>query len=149
MGAMASQITSLKIVYSTIYSGADQRKYQSSMSLAFVRGIQRRPVNSPHKGPVTRKMFPFDDIIMSMCLNTMRSRQNGRHFTDNSFKCVFLNEVKWLWILINIPLEIVPKGPINNIPPLVQIMAWHQPGAKPLSEPMMVRLPPLICVTRT
>ena len=64
MSAMASQITSLTIVYSTVYSGADQRKYQSSASLAFVRGIHRGPVNSPHKWPVTRKMFPFDDVIM-------------------------------------------------------------------------------------
>ena len=64
MTAMASQITSLTTVYSTIYSGADQRKHQSPASLAFVRGIHRWPVNSPHKGPVTRKMFPFDDVIM-------------------------------------------------------------------------------------
>ena len=64
LGVMASQITSLTIVYSTVYSGADQRKYQSSASLAFVRGIHRGPVNSPHKWPVTRKMFPFDDVIM-------------------------------------------------------------------------------------
>ena len=61
MVAIASQVTSLAIVYSTVYSDADQRKYQSSASLAFVRGI---PVNSPHKGPVTRKIFPFDDVIM-------------------------------------------------------------------------------------
>ena len=64
MSAMESQITSLTIAYSTVYSGADQRKHQSSASLAFVRGIHRWPVNSPHKGPVTRKMFPFDDVIM-------------------------------------------------------------------------------------
>ena len=64
MGAMASQITSLTIVYSTVYSGADQRKHQSSASLAFVRGIHRWPVNSPHKWPVTQKMFPFDDVII-------------------------------------------------------------------------------------
>ena len=64
MGAMASQITSLTIVYPTAYSGADQGKHQSSASLAFVRGIHRWPVNSPHKGSVTRKMFPFDDVIM-------------------------------------------------------------------------------------
>ena len=64
MSAMPSQITSLKIVYSTFYSGADQRKHQSSASLAFVQGIHRSPVNSPHKWPVTRKMFPFDDVIM-------------------------------------------------------------------------------------
>ena len=64
MGAMASQITSLTIVYSTVYSGADQRKHQSSASLAFVWGIHRSPVNSPYKWPVTRKMFPFNDVIM-------------------------------------------------------------------------------------
>ena len=64
MSAMASRITSLTIVYSTVYSGANQRKHQSSASLAFVRGIHRWPVNSQHKWPVTRKMFPFDDVIM-------------------------------------------------------------------------------------
>ena len=75
MGGIASQITSLTIVYSTIYSDTDQRKHQSSASLAFVWGIHRSPVNSPHKGPVTRKMFPFDDVIMwtqlrcKYCLN--------------------------------------------------------------------------------
>ena len=65
MNTTASQITGLKIVYSTVYSGTDQRKHQSSASLAFVRGIHRGPVNSPHKGSVTRKMFPFDDVIMN------------------------------------------------------------------------------------
>ena len=64
MGAMASQNTSLTSVYWTVYSGAHQRKYQSPASLAFVRGIHRWPVNSPHKWPVTRKMFPSDDVIM-------------------------------------------------------------------------------------
>ena len=64
MGSMASQITSLTIVYYRVYSGADQIKHQSSASLAFVRGIHRWPVNSPHKWPVTRKMCPFDDAIM-------------------------------------------------------------------------------------
>ena len=64
MGVVASQITSLAIVYSIVYSDAYQRKHQSSASLAFVRGIHRGPVNSPHKWPVTRKMFPFDDVIM-------------------------------------------------------------------------------------
>ena len=65
MGTMPSQITSLTIVYLTVHSGADQSKHQSSASLAFVWGIHRGPVNSPHKGPVTRKMFPFDDVIMA------------------------------------------------------------------------------------
>ena len=64
MGRIASQITSLTSVYSTVYSDSDQSKHQSSASLAFVWGIHRRPVNSPHKWPVTRKMFPLDDVIM-------------------------------------------------------------------------------------
>ena len=64
MGAIASQITTPTIVYPAVYSGANQRKHQSSASLAFVWGIHRWPVNSPHKWPVKRKMFPFDDVIM-------------------------------------------------------------------------------------
>ena len=64
ISAMASQIFGVSIVYSTVCSGADQSRYQSSASLAFLRGIHRWPVNSPHKGPVTRKIFPFDDVIM-------------------------------------------------------------------------------------
>ena len=63
MDVTASQITGVPIVYSTVCSGANQRKHQSSASLAFVRGIHRWPVNSPHKGPVKQKMFPFDDVI--------------------------------------------------------------------------------------
>ena len=66
MGTVASQITGLAIVFSTVYSDTDQRKHQSSTSLAFVPGIHWGPVNSPHKGPVTRKMFPFDDVIMKL-----------------------------------------------------------------------------------
>ena len=79
-------------------------------------------------------------------LNTLRTRQNGRHFADDIFKCIFFNEN--VWIPIKTSLKFVPKGPINNIPALVQIMAWRLPGDKPLSEPMMVRLPTHICVTR-
>ena len=66
MSVLASPINSLTIVYSTVYSCADHWKHQSSASLVFVRGIQRWPVNSPHKGTVTRKMFPFDDVIISV-----------------------------------------------------------------------------------
>ena len=150
MDAMTSQITSLTSVYSIVYSGTDQRKHQStalSLSPAFVS-----PVNSPHKGTVTRKLFPFDDVIMdypqkgpivscyvikprvslgksSVCdnsqvwvqccyvirmaclvhghivvisygwlvkssvwLNTLRPRQHGCHFADDTFKRIFLNE---------------------------------------------------------
>ena len=79
-------------------------------------------------------------------LNSLRPRQNGHHFTDNIFKWIFLNEN--VWIPIKISLKFVPQGPINNIPALVQIMAWRRPGDKPLSEPMVVILPTNICVTR-
>ena len=64
MGGIASVITSVTIVYSTVYSDADQRKHQSSAPLAFVGGIHQEPVNSPQKWPVTQKMFPLDDVIM-------------------------------------------------------------------------------------
>ena len=78
MSKIASHITSLTIVYSTVYSGADQTKHQSSASLAFVRGIHRGPVNSPHKWPVTRKKFPFDDVIMFIGKNMEISSSNHR-----------------------------------------------------------------------
>ena len=64
MSAMASQIISVSVVYLIVWSGADQRNHQSSLSLVFVRGIHRWPVNSPHKGPVTRKMLPLDDVTI-------------------------------------------------------------------------------------
>ena len=83
---------------------------------------------------------------MMTCVVTLRPRQNGRHFADDIFKRIFLNEN--MWISIKISLKFVPKGPINNIPALVQIMAWRRPGDKSLSEPMMIRLPTHICVTR-
>ena len=78
-------------------------------------------------------------------VNTLRLRQNGCHFADNIFKCIFLTEN--VWISINISLKFVPKVQINNIPALVQIMAWRRPGDKPLSEPMMLSLLTHICVT--
>ena len=64
MSAMSSQISGITSVYSTVYSSADKKRHQSCASLAFVRGIPHWPVNSTHKGPVTREMFPFDDVIM-------------------------------------------------------------------------------------
>ena len=77
-------------------------------------------------------------------LNTLRPRQHGRHFADDIFKRIFLNEN--VRISITISLKFVPKGPINNIPSLVQAMAWRRPGDKPLSEPMMVCSLTHICV---
>ena len=75
----------------------------------------------------------------------LRPRQNWRHFADDIFKCIVLNENAW--ISLRISLEFVPKVRINNIPALVQIMAWGRPGDKPLSEPVMVSLLTHICVT--
>ena len=73
-----------------------------------------------------------------MIVNTFRPRQNGRHFADDIFKCIFLDEN--VWIPIEISLKFVPKGSINNNPSLFQIMAWRRPGDKLLSEPMIVSL---------
>ena len=134
MSAVASQITSLTIVYSTVYSGADQRKHQSFASLAFVRGIHRWPVNSPHKWPVMRKMFPFVDVIMyglllayglaqsvpvwpswrvkSHNINTLRPRQNGHHFAYDIFKRIFLNE-NYLIFLFEFYLNIFPGAQLS------------------------------------
>ena len=84
--------------------------------------------------------------LFTILINTLRPRQNGRRFADDTFKRIFFNEN--IRILIKISLKFVPKGPINNNPTLVQIMAWRRPGDKPLSEPMMVNLLTHICVTR-
>ena len=118
MGAIASQITSLTIVYSTVYSDAVQRKHQSSAPLAFVREIHHGPVNFPHKWPVTRKMFPFDDVIMNYYIWYLVWFQGKcaisyhifsdcylQHFSQNS--CVVLYPTKpywryvvtWYWLL--------------------------------------------------
>ena len=79
-------------------------------------------------------------------INTLRPGRNEQHFADDIFKRIFFNEN--VWITIKISLKFVPKGPINNIPALVQIMAWRRSGDKPLSEAMMVSLTTHICVTR-
>ena len=88
MSTMASQITGLAIVYWMVYSGTDQRIHQSSASLAFVRGIRRWQLNSPHKGPVTRKLFPFDDVIM-----TRPWCDIGRYSAHGKFICISFKEM--------------------------------------------------------
>ena len=93
---------------------------------------------------VRNRQFP--NIQPVILFNTLRPRQNGCLFADDIFKRIFLNEN--VWISITISLKFVPKGPMNNIPALVQIMAWHRPGDKPLSEPMLVGSMTHICVTR-
>ena len=77
----------------------------------------------------------WDPVIF----NTVNPRQNGHHFADDIFNCIFLNEN--VSIPIKMPLKVIPKGPINTPPGSVKIMAWHRPDSKPLSEPMMVSLP--------
>ena len=100
---------------------------------------------SKFKYDITYTVVNYNMILHTMWFNTSRLRQHGRHFPDNIFKCIFLNEN--VWIAIKIFLKFVPKGPINNIPALVQKMACRRPGDKPLSEPMMVSLPMHICIT--
>ena len=101
MSTMAFQITSLTIVYSTVYLGADQRKHQSFTSLAFVQGIHRWPVNSPHKGPIMRKKFPFDDCVMKNPTKSCQPTSGRRVFllSINSMKalapCIGARSVSW------------------------------------------------------
>ena len=91
MGAMASQITGILIVYSIVCSRADQRKHQSSALLAFVGGIHQGPVNSPHKGPTIGTMFPFDDVIMWDLCKSLQWGHNGRNGVSNHryLDCLF------------------------------------------------------------
>ena len=80
------------------------------------------------------------------CINSLRPRQDGRHFADDSFTCIFFNEN--CCILIKFSLKYVRKGPIDNNRALVQIMAWRRSGDKPFYETMIISLPTHICVTR-
>ena len=123
------------------------KKHQSTALLALCEVIHRWSLDSLTKGSIIRKACPCHDVIIRCAgsFNTLRPRQNGRHFADDIFKYIFLNEN--VWIPIRISLKFVPKGPINNIPSLVQIMAWRRPGDKPLSETMMLDNR-RICVTR-
>ena len=159
MSALASQITSLTIVYSTLYSVADHWKHQSSASLAFVRGIHRWPVNSPHKGPITRKMFPFDDVIMELLgiqfVTLVPALSQDLHksglFSDRRIPDVnpslyLKHSIKskqflfwsllicWshVWWRLNTKYTHLPL-----VSALVQIMACRLFGAKPLSKPML------------
>ena len=155
MGSMASQISSLTIVYSTVYSGADQRRHQSSASLAIVRGIHQDrwipSTNGQQRGKCFHLMtssYSYLGLLTYLCVliskvvllswfTSLRPRQNWRHFADNVLKCNFLNEN--VWIPVEISLKFIPKSLINNIPALVQIMVWRRTGDRPLYEPMMTR----------
>ena len=129
----------------------------ASWQLNYVSVIMRRS-HSTHlhiTRPLTREaagvtvlLLQWYSGLLSWCpiFNTLRPRQDGLCFADDTFKRIFLNEN--VRISIEISLNFVPKGPIINIPALVQIMAWRRSGGKPLSEPMMVSLLMHICVTR-
>ena len=105
------------------------------------------PLISVKSLQLIRNLRVPDLQLMAMTwFNTLRPRWNEQHFADDIFKRIFFNEN--VWISIKISPKFVPKGPINNIPALVQIMAWCRPGDKPLSEPMLVILLTHICVSR-
>ena len=103
MSAMASQITNLTIAHSTHYSGADQRKHQNSASLAFVRGIHRWPVNSPHKRPVTQKMFPFHDLITGSVIMYVLGKNDGFQTLTKHSK----TQTYFLWCLLEQRIVII------------------------------------------
>ena len=135
MSAIASQITSLTVVFSTVYSDADQRKHQSSASLAFVQGIGRWPVNSPHKWPLTRKMFPFGDVIMIVAKAVIHISKNRKGFprpgswnvisvqADHRNVCsaihitkCLMNPISHLYILLHRGFRpFVPEALVNEI----------------------------------
>ena len=164
---MPSEISSLTIVYSTIYS-----RHRSKLRLTgLCEGNSPVTMNSPHKGPVTRKMFPFDDVILAVlflyhkvkslqliwrwgiCRETMSARSSNEFLgfdlthlplnkmaailANNIFECIFLNENDR--IPIQISLKFVPRIPIDNKAALVQVMAWRWTGNNPLPEPMMAQ----------
>ena len=104
--------------------------------------IQQNGGSGPNRFPCCL----FRGMFRVSCFNTLRPRQNGRHFADGMFKCIFLNEN--VSTPIEISLKFVPRGSINNNPALFQIMAWRRPGDKPLSEAKMVSSLTHICVTR-
>ena len=115
----------------------------------FVWGVHWTLVDYPQKRIVMQsnnQWIPLTKGENQGVFNTLRPQQNGRHFADDTFNRISVNDN--VRITIGISLKFVPKGPINNIPALVQIMAWRRAGDKPLSEPMMVSLLTHLCVTR-
>ena len=127
------------------------------MNPVWVRLLGRSQLSNPSNLPCLFKkihlnMLPANlfshncHLFRSHSVDTLKPRQNGRHFQDVIFKYIFLNQN--VRIPINISLKFIPKGPINNIPALVQIMAGRRPGDKPLSETVLVSLLTHICVTR-
>ena len=124
-------INHLKCLSHKSPNGTSHLLYQTSKSIYLSMNRSRFSFFSYHNQVISSWFQQKHEI-----LNTLRPRQNGRDFHDDIFKYIFFNEN--LWISLTISLKFVPKVRINNIPALVQIMAWRRPGDKPLSEPMMV-----------
>ena len=145
LSAMASPTAGIFTVCLAVCSGAYQIIHQSFTSLVFLWGIQWIPLT---KGQLRGKCFYLMTSSWTpvVYFNSLRLRQNGRFFADDTFKRIFLNEN--IIISTKNSLKFVPEGLINNIPALVLIMVWRRPGDKPLSEPMLVRSLTHICVTR-
>ena len=136
MSAIASQIISLSMVYSTVYSDADHRKNQSSASLAFVRGIQRGPVNSPHKWPVTRKLFPFDDVIMFQRLDlTLYTNKPG---VTTCFEYTVLTWLPVILLSVLSLLGVLLSGNIRPLNPCCQTSCLH--ASKKVTEVLCLYL---------
>ena len=125
---LASLTTAINISVETSYEGNFSTWNLKVMKISVWASIS---INSL----LSRPAFPCSSI---QCLQPPWPRQNGSHFTDAIFKCILLNEI--MWILLKISLKFVPKVQIDNIPTLVQIMAWHQSGDKPSSGPMIMML---------
>ena len=143
MGAMASYITSLNIVYSTVYSAADQRKHQSSASLAFVRGIHRWLVNSPRKRPVTRKMFPFEDVIRKSKFENMEEICRSSYWNDSTTVVSCAEDfcyhfIRKLYLIQHIPSNLIYVVKIGSGVPLgfclLIYLAHAYPGTTRLSR---------------
>ena len=113
------------------------------LSLEHIKNRWKRLPNPPFASVESSRSVHYG-IVTS--LNSLRRRPNRRHFADDIFKCISENEIEW--ISPRITLKFVSKVRINNIPAVVQTMAWRRPGDKPLSAPMMVSLLTHICVTR-
>ena len=110
------------------------------------RASNTEAIPHPFCRMINSRLWPCSSQLPTCHLNTLRPRQDGRHFPDDIFKWTFLNEN--VWISLKNLLEFIPQVSIYNSPALVQIMAWRRPGDKPLSEPMMASLLTHICVTR-
>ena len=168
IGPLATNLSEILIEVQTFLTRKCIRKYRQQSGSYFVQGRWVKPRMNPHenqsktdyfplktKQPLGPNRLPIKSPFAHICVimpetieyfNTLRPRQDSCPFPDDIFKSIFFNEN--VYILLKISLTFVPKAPSNNIPALVQIMAWCRPGDKPLSEPMMVSLVPHIWVIR-